>query len=228
MDFKSIKNLIQSLVKGIYSLFHKEKQKPFVYVAIGDSTVEGMGASHPKKAFAPYVFSVLKKELPHVSFYNFGKAGVGVEGVLQDQIEKTIELKPDLVVISVGFNDIKNKVSSGEFEKQFGELLKTISEKTDAFIIVNTIPDISMVKSLSLFRKLYGDLLIKQFNKAIKKQVEKHQAHLVDTYAHSKSLKGYTEIVADDGLHPSDIGHVIWGNAILETIRTVLRKEISN
>src|SRR5579872_3209473 len=80
-------------------------QKPFVYVALGDSTTEGIGASDPSKSFPSLVYKALQKELKHVSYYNFGKKFSKASDVLSDQLSKCIQLKPDLVSLSVGSND---------------------------------------------------------------------------------------------------------------------------
>lgn len=223
MKIRSFLHSLRFLGSSIKSRFFPKK-KPFVYVAIGDSTIEGVGASHPMRAFPALVFEAIKKELKTVNFHNFGTSGARVRDLLAYQVERAIALKPDLIIISVGFNDIARKTRLSEFEKDFLMLLKMLSQKTNAVIVVNNIPDISLAPSISFFRKILGKFLVNKFNKKIERYVLEMEAILIDIYSQTRTLKGHKELVSNDGLHPSDIGHAIWGNTILLRIWDLIIK----
>lgn len=190
-------------------------------MALGDSTVEGVGASTPSKSFSFLVHTAIKQRNKHAKYYNFGKSGAKALDVLNLQVEKAIKLQPDLIVISMGFNDVVGKTKIADFKNNLSKVIKELSTKTHGLVVINTIPDISLAR-IPFYKKLYGKMMIKKFNQEIKYQVQNSKALLVDLHSHSLVLKGYKELVSDDGLHPSDLGHAIWGNTIISHIWNAL------
>ncbi len=192
------------------------RPKKFVYVAIGDSTVEGIGASHSSKSFPSLVFKKIKQDKKEAVFYNLGKGGAKVRDVVESQLAKTVELNPDLVTISVGGNDLHRRTKLKHFEKDFLHLIKTLKEKTDAEIIVSNIPDVSLLPSLSIFVRYLSKFMTKRLNRAINKHANQFKCILIDLYEGSKAnSKKYTDLISGDGFHPSDRGYSLWANAII-------------
>ncbi len=197
-------------------------QKPFVYVALGDSTTEGVGASHPSKSFPYLVYKAIKKELGKVEHYNFGKKHSKIRNVLQTQLPKTLKLQPDLVTISIGYNDAARKIGTKKFRKDFQTLLKTLSEQTSAIIAVNNLPDLSIATAIPMLLKAYVKMKAKKINEILKQETQASGGIYVDLHAQSKLLTKYKDLLADDGLHPSDMGHAIWGSTIVSHIKPAI------
>ena len=192
------------------------RPKKFVYVAIGDSTVEGIGASHSSKSFPSLVFEKIKKDKKEAVFYNLGKGGARVRDVVESQLAKTIELKPNLITISVGGNDLHRRTKLKHFEKDFLHLIKTLKEKTDAEIIISNIPDVSLLPTLSIFVKYLSKFMTERLNRVINKYAKQFRCILIDLYEESRIYsKKYTDLISGDGFHPSDRGYSLWANAII-------------
>jgi|SRR3989344_5488672 len=193
------------------------RSKKFVYVAIGDSTVEGIGASNSSKSYPALVFEKVKKEKKEAYFYNLGKSGARIKDVVELQLSKTVELKPDLVTISVGANDLRHRTKLKHFENDFFELINTLKEKTKAKIIISNIPDVSVAPSLSMLVKFLSRFVTGKFNKIINAHAKQFKCILIDIYTGSKIYgRKYTELISADGLHPSDKGYALWANAIID------------
>ena len=188
----------------------------FVYVAIGDSTVEGVGASNPSRSCPALVFEKIKHEKKRAYFYNLGKSGARIKDVVELQLAKAVELKPDLITISVGANDLRHRTKLRHFEKDFLELIKTLNEKTKAKIIISNIPDLSVVPSIPILVKHLLRFATGRFNRIIKEHAEQFRCILVDLYTGSKIYgRKSTGLISEDGLHPSDRGYALWANAII-------------
>ena len=188
----------------------------FVYVAIGDSTVEGVGASDPSRSCPALVFEKIKNERKRAYFYNLGKSGARIKDVVELQLAKAVELKPDLITISVGANDLRHRTKLRHFEKDFLELIKTLSGKTKAKIIISNIPDVSVVPSIPILVKHLLRFATGRFNRIIKEHAEQFRCILVDLYTGSKIYgRKSTGLISEDGLHPSDRGYALWANAII-------------
>jgi len=217
-----MKRKLISFGHHIFQLFRKRKKKPFIYVAIGDSTVEGVGATAGEKSFAGRIFSFLREHREQVEYYNFGKAFATVKDVITFQLPKVLDKNPDLVVIAVGANDIQCHTSQRKFDKQYSKLLVTLKQKTHAVIIVNTIPDVSSLHIVPRLAKLYCKWLVQRFNNRISQHAEKTGASVVDAYKRSNDLKkiysNYKELLFVDGVHPSDKGYALWADTIIQQI----------
>ena len=191
----------------------------FVYVAIGDSTVEGVGASDPSRSCPALVFEKIKNEKKRAYFYNLGKSGARIKDVVELQLAKAVELKPDLITISVGANDLRHRTKLRHFEKDFLELIKTLSEKTKAKIIISNIPDLSVVPSIPILVKHLLRFATGRFNRIIKEHAEQFRCILLDLYTGSKIYgRKSTGLISEDGLHPSDLGYALWANAIIDRL----------
>jgi lysophospholipase L1-like esterase len=220
-------NLIQNILKK-FNIFQKtiNDNSPFVYVALGDSTVEGIGASHISKTYPAVIHSALKNSYKNVVFHNLGKSGAKISDTLANQLEPTISSNPQLITISIGAHDIFKRKSLKSFSIDLDILLKELTDKTDATIVINTIPDFSVVPSIPPVLRTYCEIQGKRFNVVIEKLAEKYNLILADLYTHTRVLgKQYPELFSDDGLHPSDIGYAIWAHAILVKIENILKKK---
>lgn len=199
------------------------RSKPFVYVAIGDSSVEGIGASTPQRSYTGIIHEHLKLIRKAIDYHNFGKAHATVNDVNERQLQNTISLHPQLVTISIGANDIIKHTPIREFEKSLQFLLDNLKKCTTAEIVINTLPDLSHAPAIPTRLKAMSALWVIRINLIIKKLAIKYQVTLVDLYEQSRLYtQNYPEIVSKDGFHPSDFGYAIWANIILSEIKHIL------
>ncbi|HUD43991.1 MAG TPA: GDSL-type esterase/lipase family protein [Patescibacteria group bacterium] len=198
------------------------KRQPFIYVALGDSTVEGIGASSPEKTYAGLIHKHLLTIKKQTQFYNLGQAFATTQVVIHLQLSKALSLKPDLITISVGPNDLREKTSAKIFRYQLRTLLTTIKKQTSAEIIINTIPDFSMSKAIPRWQRTLSRVLIPRMNKIIKEEAKEVNAVVVDLYSASKIYWGNPDIISEDGFHPSDLGYTIWADTIIKEMKHLL------
>lgn len=206
------------LIKRIRKIFKLKQVSPFVCVAIGDSTVEGIGASSPHHTFTSLVFKSVKERVRHARLHNFGKSGARIGDVLTQQIDKAIKLRPNLVLISVGGNDILHLTSLQKFDAKFKLLIEKLTQETEALLVINNIPDMSIAPAVPSIFSLLVKLQVKRFNGRIIKYTKSTRGIFIDLYSHSNLLKGFKEFVAIDGFHPSDIGYAVWASLIIAKI----------
>jgi len=210
-------------VKKRFIQILKSSTHTFSYVAMGDSTAEGMGASTPERSYAPIVYSSLKERYRSTKYHNVARSGAILQDVLDKQLPKTIEQNPDLVTISVGANDIVRRTRTDEYERLLRKLLRTLHQETSATIVISTVPDLSLTTSVPKLLKTYSRFMASRYNEIIVRVAEETNTVLVDVFNDSKAvLKAYPEAIATDGWHPSDFGYALWANSILVTLRNVI------
>lgn len=88
-----------------------------VILAVGSSSIEGVGASRPDLGFVPRLDAALKRRLPEVGVvvYNRGIGGETAEDTVK-RLPRELELtQPDLVLWQLGTNDVLRDRDPGAF-----------------------------------------------------------------------------------------------------------------
>jgi lysophospholipase L1-like esterase len=195
-----------------------------VYAALGDSTVEGVGASAAEKNYVSRLDARLRDRYPRTRTVNLGVGGATSYDVLEGQLARAVGLKPHLVTLSIGPNDITTRVPVDAYGENLDAILGRLAGETDAVVVVNLLPDLAVTPR---FRNretapLVGKLSV-QFNEVVARTAKRHGAMVVDLYAASrKEVPGHPELLADDGYHPSDLGYARWAELMWEAVQTRL------
>lgn len=211
-----------SLHTSLFQFVAKQFAKPthsFVYVAMGDSAAEGIGATKKERTYPAIIHSYLTKHYKNVSYHNIAKRRSPVSWVLNDQLEKTITLNPDLITLSVGANDIRVKNMPWKFEKELRHLIKTLKTETNAVIIINSMPDFTHTAWIPFLLKPVIGVSIKHFNTIIERVAREEKIEFVDLYPQGSIFSKYPESIGEDGFHPSDFGYALWANSILHVLK---------
>jgi acyl-CoA thioesterase I len=193
-----------------------DRSTAVLYVALGDSTVEGVGASSPERNYVSRLHERLRTIYPHARMTNLGVGGATSADVLLRQLDRAIGLRPHLVTLAIGPNDITTRVSAATYEKNVDTILGRLRHETAAVVVVNLIPDLAVTPRFSQSRA--RDAVGRQtivFNEALERKARTHGAELVDLYAASqRELPQHPELVWSDGYHPSDAGHARWAELV--------------
>ena len=84
-----------------------DRRTPLVYVALGDSTVYGLGATSPNTHYVARLFASLQWEYPAARLTNLGTCMSTAVDVLTNQVADAVLHQPGLVTLSVGPNDLR-------------------------------------------------------------------------------------------------------------------------
>jgi acyl-CoA thioesterase-1 len=198
----------------------ERRDQPIVYAALGDSTVEGQGATRKDASYVSRLHERLRGVYPAARLVNFGIGGATSADVLADQLKRAVAVAPGLVTLSVGPNDITTRVSVATFEARIDEILKTLGRETSAVVVVNLLPDLTVTPRFrgSEVREAVGRQTV-LFNEALRRQARAHGARLVDLYtASQKEVPPRPELISEDGYHPSDAGYARWAELMWEGV----------
>ncbi len=194
------------------------------FVAIGDSFTEGIGDPDPGvpgglRGWADRVAEVLDDGADDFGYANLAVRGKLLQQIIGDQLEPAIELRPDLVTISAGGNDIiRPGTDPDEVASRFDRLVAAIAA-TGATVVVFTGPDIGMTPVMKAIR---GKVAIYDMN--IHKVAQRYGARVVDLWAISGALR-QKEMWADDRLHFSPLGHHTIARLVLAVLGVENRLE---
>lgn len=197
-----------------------DRAHPVLYVALGDSTVAGVGASAPAQNYASRLHERLRSDYPAASFVNLGVSGATAAAVLAAQLPRAVALSPDLVTLSIGPNDITSVRAVEQYERDLETILQTLTRETRAVVVLNLIPDLTVTPRFreTLMVTRLRDR-VSAFNRALSRQGQRYGAEVVDLYGPSqREIPEHPEFVAGDGYHPSDQGYARWAELMWQGI----------
>ena len=186
------------------------------YVALGDSFTEGIGDPEPRspggnRGWADRVAEVLSEQTEDFAYANLAIRGRLLRQILNEQVDAALALRPDLISISAGGNDI---IRPNTDPDRLATILETgiaRLQANGATIVLFNGPDIGMTPVLNRSR---GKVAI--YNENLRAIALRHDLVVADMWA-LRELKD-PRMWAADRLHFSPIGHTSVARMVLEAL----------
>jgi lysophospholipase L1-like esterase len=196
-----------------------DRRAPLLYVALGDSTVYGLGASGPSRHYVGRLFDSLRVEYPSARLINRGTCLATAADVLAHQLADALVDQPDLVTLSVGPNDIRQGRAAGEFARLVEVILERLDADTRAAVVVNRLPDIADCPRFRGPERSMVAALTRRYNHALQQVTDRFGIDLVDLGIAGLPMDERRKYFCADGYHPSDDGYAAWASAMWESVR---------
>lgn len=198
--------------------------QPFRYVALGDSTVYGTGASSPENSYVARLSRRLDERGFKTETLNLGVNGATSANVVADQLERAIAAKPHLVTLSVGPNDLTQGRDVNAYERDIETIFRTLHEQTNALVVANNLPDLGVAPRLDSQQRALATAIATRYNTAFERQAQKYGVVVVDLFAASRAqVPGNPQLLSQDLYHPSDEGYARWAELMWQSIEPHLR-----
>ncbi len=184
------------------------------YIAAGDSTAFGVGASAVDKTYSYRIAEALSDD-SKVEYRNVAKSGAKTQDVIDGQLKEIIDYNPDIVTVSIGANDVNHLNNQNQTYTNIRFIAEELEKKTRAEIYLTDIPILDKAPLLPYFYRKYLSYQTKKLNKKIL-ALDNGRIHIVDIY--SFGWDKYPDVgttFAKDGFHPNDEGYANWTNAFL-------------
>ncbi len=196
------------------------------YVAIGDSTVYGVGANGTERNYVSRLYERLRSVYPEARMVNLGVGGATGADVVNGQLGRAVALRPDLVTLSIGPNDITKGQAVAEYERDLETIFRTLIRETTAVLVVNLIPDLTVTprfRGREEAAKVGRRVVL--FNEALVRQARAYGVEVVDLYSASQQeVPRRPELMAADGYHPSDEGYARWADLMWQGVAARIRR----
>ena len=203
---------------GAHSL-PRDRSQPVHYVALGDSTVAGIGASSPQKHYVGMLYARLREVYPQARLTNLGVSGATSADVVRGQLRRAVELRPQLVTLSIGPNDITQGKDAEQYERNIETIFRTLARETEATVVVNLLPDLAIAPRFTADQKAAVGRQAQLFNDALCRQGARYGVELVDLYtASQREAPQHPEWLSGDAYHPSDAGYARWAELMWQGV----------
>lgn len=175
------------------------------FVAVGDSFTEGIGDPDPAvpeghRGWADRVAEVLAHQVDDFAYANLAVRGKLIGQIVADQIEPAVALRPDLVSICAGGNDvIRPGTDPDAIAEQLNDAVARLAS-TGATIVLFTGVDTGFTPVLRRFR---GKVAI--YNENVRAIADRYDCVVADQWG-LKTVQD-SRFFADDRLHFNALGH---------------------
>ena len=186
------------------------------YVALGDSFTEGVGDPDPARpnglrGWADRVAEVLAQQTDDFGYANLAIRGRKLGAIVAEQVDTAVALKPDLVTIHGGGNDVlRPRVDIDALARTYDGAIARLSA-TGARVVMFTIFDPG---AGGIYGPMRGRMAI--FNEWVREIADRHGATVVDMWRmRDIEIAG---VMDTDRMHLNSSGHTHMAHAVLEAI----------
>ena len=179
-----------------------------LYVAVGDSAAQGIGASRPAHGYVGYTAAMIERVSGRrVQVANLATSGATLGIAIADQLPRLARLEPHILTVSIGANDIAN-FDAGRFERQVGQLL-------------DALPQHAIVADLPTFYFLPSEKKVRVANRLLREAASARGLRVVDLHRRTRryGIWGVARQFSGDLFHPNDRGYRVWASAFESAVR---------
>ncbi|MCD2442175.1 SGNH/GDSL hydrolase family protein [Agromyces sp. SYSU K20354] len=175
------------------------------YVALGDSFTEGIGDPEPTvpgghRGWADRVAEVLSQGTEDFAYANLAVRGKLIQQIIDEQLAPALALRPDLITISAGGNDvIRPGTDPDEISARFEYAIERLS-RDHATIVLFTGVDVGFSP---VFRGIRGKVAI--YNENLRTIAQKYDCIVADQWALTEVQD--QRMWSPDRLHLNSLGH---------------------
>lgn len=190
-----------------------------IYAALGDSFTAGLVTGEPR-----WADEVARGLGPGTRYENLAWVGATSADVEERQLSQALALKPDVVTIVCGANDVLESVrpDPSEYEQRLARMFDRLrAEAPQAEVITATYPDISRFLDLRPRSRARVEQGMRRFNAACRAVAGRYGIALLDSL--DEPAADERDTYADDGFHPSPEGHRRAAAAFLRALRDRFR-----
>jgi len=191
-------------------------QSPGRYVALGDSFTEGVGDRNTNlpngvRGWADRVAEQLARHTPGWEYANLAVRSKRMRHIVDEQLDAAIALKPTLVTLYAGGNDVTDRGTNLAGVMDRYELMVDRLTASGATVLLFTGYDVPLVPARQLFRNRNAF-----YNERVRHIAAAHGATLIDYWA----FPGFEDrrMWSPDRLHMSKPGHRFVAAQVLDTL----------
>lgn len=179
-----------------------------LYVAIGDSAAQGVGASRPGRSYVGLVAKHLRDRTGRsVRVLNLSVSGARLREAIAAQLPALEGLEPDLMTVAIGANDIA-AFDGARFARELAHIYDALPEHA----VVSELPAFYLgeaERNVAMANRTVHELAARRgFDVAPLHSVTRRQG--VARYALNQ--------VSPDFFHPNDRGYRVWASAFLPIV----------
>ncbi|AGW40547.1 hypothetical protein O159_03260 [Leifsonia xyli subsp. cynodontis DSM 46306] len=185
-----------------------------LYVAIGDSAAQGIGASTPENSYVGIIAGHLRSVTGRsVRVVNLSVSGATVALAVADQLPRFTGYEPGVVTVSIGANDI------ADFDP---DVFRTGIQR-----VLEALPGDALIADLPYFFLPKNERKVAVANAVLRKEAATRGLTVVPLHEtmRRQGLRGILTQFAEDLFHPNDHGYRVWASAFLPAVTALAARK---
>ncbi|MFI0357516.1 SGNH/GDSL hydrolase family protein [Actinomadura sp. 9N407] len=186
-------------------------------IVIGESTAAGVGAVRHTEALPGFLAGALRERLRRsVAWSVTGRNGATARRVVTDLVPALNGASPDLVVLTVGINDLIRRRPLKTWTADLTELVASLRGRYgDAELLVAGMPPVHRFPALPQpLRRVMGGRA-RAMDRIMREVAAANGAIHVPM---DPGMADDSRLFASDGLHPSPDGYRLWAHGLAEAV----------
>lgn len=214
--------LVAPFTDGRYGNTGQTGVEPLKFAMLGDSGAGGLGAEHPTGTSAAYLARMIAETLLRpVDLTNFAQVGA-TSADLAPQVSEALAAQPDLIVMTIGTNDVVRAIDPATAGVLVGREVERI-RAAGIPVVVGVCPDAGAVKRV--MQPLRA--LLSKRSKAIAREQYLHVMEagglpVLMGEVVSPQFKADQSLYAADGFHPNSRGYEVTANGLFPAVMEAL------
>ncbi|MHA7985332.1 SGNH/GDSL hydrolase family protein [Rathayibacter sp. CAU 1779] len=173
-----------------------------LYVALGDSAAQGIGASRPEFGYVGILAErIAQRSGCSVRTVNLAVSGATVSQAVDYQVPRLKAQRPDVVTVSIGANDISS--------------WDAVAFETSLATVFDALPPHAIVADLPCFYLPHNERLVAEANRTVRRLAATRGLVVAPLHETTRrpGLFGVLTMFAGDRFHPNDRGYRVWASA---------------
>ena len=176
--------------------------EPLRFLAIGDSIIAGVGARRVERSTVAHVARFMSGRLEReIHWHASGMIGAGARRIRRDAVPQLPSQPFDVILLSVGVNDVLKLERSARFRRQLLKLVRELQRHSpDALIGYLGLPPLDEFPKLRRPLRWIVGRRVRRFDAVARDAITRvpNAMHIPVRFS------ARPEMFADDGLHPSE------------------------
>lgn len=198
---------------------------PLLYLVLGDSTAAGVGANYDDGIVLATARHLARR--CRVQVVNFAVSGARFRDVLSDQLPRARGIKPDLVLLDVGANDVIHLTLSNSVRRDLEKILEALlAANCDARIVVTGAPDMGSPPRIPFLLRGLAAIRTNRINRIATRAVSVHDLTFAPIAERTgPAFRKDRTLFASDRFHPNARGYSLWAAVLEEALDVALAKQ---
>lgn len=197
---------------------------PIIYLVLGDSTAAGVGAAYDQGIAVGTARELARSY--RVTLWNVAVSGARMREVLDNQLPEALtHARPDLVLLSVGANDVTHLTSIPSMRRRLGTIVRRLrASNPDVRIVITGTPDMGSPPRIPWLLRGVASRRTRMVNRMFRAEAQKQRL----TFAPIAEVTGPMfrkdrSLFFQDRFHPNERGYAAWISVLNESIAGALQ-----
>ena len=199
--------------------------RELIYIVLGDSTAAGRGAEYDEGiAIGTARYLAANRR---VTLFNFGVSGARLHDVVAEQLKLAEQLRPDIVLVSAGANDVTHLTPVRTMEADVIETVRRLRRSNPNVVIVVTgSPDMGAPPRIPAPLRPIASSRTRTVNRMFRTvAASEHAAFAPIADSTGALFRKDRSLFAEDRFHPNARGYATWTEVLTRSLRDALANQ---